>query len=104
MSDLTFVVSDSAPSVVGTLTSAAGTAIDLTNCTVRFQMRLVTDNRFTVDSPAVVTSTTGGLVRYDWGASDLAVAGDYVARWRIYNTSGGSIEHSDPANTITVSQ
>lgn len=102
MSDLTFVVGDDGPSVVGTLTNAASVAIDLTNCTVRFQMRLLTDNRLTVDATATITSTTGGLVRYDWATHDLDVAGEYESRWRIYNTTGGRVEHTDPANTITV--
>ena len=102
MSDLVFVVGDTAPSVVGTLTDAAGAPIDLTNTTVRFQMRLSSEARLAVDASAVITSTTGGLVRYDWATHDLDVAGDYVARWRILSTTGGTVEHTDPANTITV--
>lgn len=102
MSDLTFVQSDDAPSVSGILTDAAGVAINLTTATsVRFQMRLLTDYRFTVDALATVVSPATGSVRYDWAAGDLVTAGDYEMRWRIL-WGDGSIQHSDPANTITV--
>ena len=101
MSDLSFTAGDTAPSVVGTLTNPDGTAFDLTDCSVRFQMRLLTDRRFTVDAAATITNETGGLVRYDWAAGDLATPGDYESRWRIAFL-GGEIEHTLPANTITV--
>ena len=102
MSDLTFVQSDDAPSISGALTDAAGAAINLTTAaSVRFQMRLLTDLRFTVDAAAVIVSAAAGTVRYDWAAGDLATAGEYEARWRII-WGDGSVQHSDPANTITV--
>lgn len=101
MSDLTFVQADDAPSVSGTLTNPDGTPFVLTGATVRFQMRLATDRRFAVDAVATITDDTGGLVRYDWAAGDLAAAGDYVARWKII-LPGGDVQHSDPLNTITV--
>lgn len=102
MADLTFICGDTAPSVVGTLTSPAGLPIDLTNCSVRFQMHRVGELRLSLDAVAVVTSTTGGLVRYDWGAHDLDDPGDYQSRWRILNSVGATVEHTDPVNTITV--
>ena len=101
MSDINLVASDTAPSIVGTLTNVDGTAFDLTGATVRFQMRLLTDLRFTVDASAVITNAAGGLVRYDWAAGNLATPGDYEARWKI-TFSGGTVEHTVPANTITV--
>ncbi len=103
MSDLTFVCGDTSPSVVGTLTSPAGAPIDLTNCTVRFQMHAVGEFRLSLDAVAVITSIAGGLVRYDWAAHDLDIAGDYQTRWRILNSVGATVEHSDPVNAITVS-
>lgn len=103
MSDLTFVVNDTDPSVYGTLTDpVTGLPFDLSGATVRFQMRLVTDRRFTVDAVAVITGlSTAGTVRYDWADGDLATAGDYVSRWQV-TFADGSIQHTDPANTITV--
>lgn len=103
MADLTFTCGDTAPSVVGTLTTTAGAPVNLTGCTVRFQMSRVGEFRYCLDAAAVVTSTTGGLVRYDWGQHDLDDPGQYQSRWRVYNSSGGTVEHSDPVNTISVS-
>ena len=104
MSDASFVASDTAPSLLGTLTNEDGTPYDLTNATsVRFQMRLASDGRFKVNAVATIVSPTEGTVRYDWAAGDLDTPGDYVSRWRIaFNT--GELEHTIPANTITVEQ
>ena len=103
MSDLTFVASDTAPSISGSLTNSAGVAIDLSpaDTAVRFQMRLTSEARFAVDAVAVIVDDTGGKVRYDFVAGDLDSPGDYVARWQI-EWADGQIQHSDPANTITV--
>ena len=102
MADITVVQSDDAPSLFGTLTDAAGDPFDLTDATVRFQMRLATDRRFAVDFAAVVVDAEAGSVRYDWQDGDLAVAGAYAARWRIAFLDG-SVEHTAPENTVTVS-
>ena len=102
MSDISIVSGDTAPPLIGTITNADGTAFDLTGCTVRFQMRLVTEYRWTVDAVATVTSATGGLVSYTFSAADTATPGEYESRWRIFRTADGSIEHTEPANSITV--
>lgn len=103
MSDLTFVAGDDAPSIFGTLTDAAGAAIDLSpaDTSVRFQMRLTSEARFAVDAAAVIVTAVDGKVRYDFVEGDLAYPGDYLARWEIV-WGDGQIQHSDPANTITV--
>jgi hypothetical protein len=101
--DLTFTQGDTAPSVYGDLTNADGTPFDLTDATVHFQMRPSIDRRFSVDGAAVVVGDpTLGSVRYDWVAWDLASAGDFVSHWRI-TFIDSSIEHTIPANSITVS-
>ena len=100
MSDLTFVAYDTAPSVYGSLV-IDGVPLDLTGATVRCQMRLTSDRRFKVDGAAVVLSPTAGTVRYDWGPDDLSTAGEYILRWEV-TFGDGSIQHSEPENTITV--
>jgi hypothetical protein len=102
LSTLTFTCGDTAPSVTGALTTPAGAPVNLAGCTVRFQMSRVGEFRHAVDATAVVTDEAGGLVRYDWAQHDLDDPGSYQSRWRIYATSGGTVEHSDPVNTITV--
>lgn len=101
MADITFVSSDSAPSLFGTLTDSNGDPWDLTDSAVRFQMRSSIDRRFKVDAAAVIVDELTGSVRYDWAPGDLDTPGDYITRWRIL-FSDNSVEHSDPSNTLTV--
>jgi hypothetical protein len=76
------------PAMVG---GAGGpwTAIDLTGCTITFQM-------VGIDGPCcgkVIKGTAtpidvkGGAVSYAWAAGDTDVPGNYKATWTITNTS-----------------
>lgn len=98
---LTLVQNDSAPSVFGHLTDSDGTDINLTGCTVRFQMRESIDNRFQVNAVAVVVDAPTGSVRYDWQAGDLSLVGTFDVRWLI-TFADSSTEHTDPADSIIV--
>ncbi len=101
MSDLSFVASDDQPAIFGTL-AVNGEVLDLTTATsVSFQMRSAIDRRYSVDAPAVIVTANLGAVRYDWAVGDLSAPGDYVMRWQI-NWNDGSIQHTEPENTITV--
>jgi hypothetical protein len=104
MSDLNLVAGDTAPSLFGTLTDpATGEPFNLTDATVRFQMRLLTAGRWTVDSDAeVVGDPTAGDVRYDWIDGDTDTAGEYEARWQITYTSGGEVTHTVPAKSLPI--
>src|SRR5262245_23600217 len=101
MSDLTFVAGDTAPPVTGTILDKDGAPVNLTGATVRFQMRLVIDRRWTVDADAEVVSAPDGTVKYEWETGDLGEPGDYVSRWFVTN-SDTTIEHTTPQNTIAV--
>ena len=101
MADVEFVRGDNGPSLNGTLTDQTGAPVDLTSASVLFQMRLTDDRRFTVNSTAVIVNATAGTVRYDWAAGQLDIAGDYEAQWQV-TFPGGSVQTTDPANTITV--
>lgn len=100
MSDLTFVAGDDAPSIFGTL-AVNSVVVDLTGASVRFQMRLVTDRRFSVDAAAAIVAPTEGTVRYDWVDGDLTTPGEYVSRWQV-TFPDTTVQHSEPENTITV--
>lgn len=102
MSDLQFTQYDTGPSLFGTLT-VAGQAVDLTGCTVKLQMRLETESRVRVEGDAVVVDADTGSVRYDWAEGDLAMVGDYAVRWLI-TYPDQTKQHSDPANSITVTR
>lgn len=100
MSDLSFVAGDTAPSITGTLTNISEADLAAASA-VRFQMRLLTEFRYTVDGVATVTSAAAKEVRYDWAAGDLDTPGDYASRWLVV-FADTTLEHSIPANTITV--
>lgn len=102
MSDLTFVQADTAPSVYGTVTTVAPGDLS-TVASARFQMRLTGEFAYRVDAAAVITasSTLSLSLRYDWAAGDLDTPGDYIMRWELVY-SDGSVQHTEPENTITV--
>ena len=101
MADLSFVSSDDAPSIFGTL-AVDGTVLNLTTATsVYFQMRQSADRRFVVNAAATIVTAALGAVRYDWSPGDLAIPGNYVMRWQI-NWNDGPVQHSDPENTIAI--
>jgi len=99
MSDITLVQYDTAPSLYGTLSNI--TAEELAAAiSIRFQMRRNNTLGLQVDALAAVAS--GSVVRYDWDENDLSMPGEYTARWQI-TRADGTIQHSEPENTITIS-
>jgi Rib/alpha/Esp surface antigen-like repeat protein len=84
------VVGDTGPVITGTIHAAGDTADleDLTNCSVRFQMRRLTDRRLMVDEPADIVTAISGDVRYVMGPNDTAVPGDYGVQWQVTYPDG----------------
>lgn len=83
--ELVFVQGDTAPDI-GAVIHVKGdptTPIDLTNATVRFQMRKTDDRRVTVDAAATIDNAIGGAVVYQWATNDLAIPGDYDVQWEV---------------------
>jgi len=56
---------------------------DLTDATVKFQMRRPDDKRFTVNAVATVTDAPNGYVSYTWAANDLSIPGAYQVQWEV---------------------
>jgi hypothetical protein len=79
---ITIYLGNLSPSLSDTITSA-GTPVDLTGATVQFRMRDEASTTLKIDAAAAVTNAPGGQVRYDWVATDVDTAGDYVAWWRV---------------------
>lgn len=101
MADLTFVQYDTAPTIFGTLV-ADSAPLDLTSATsVRFQMRQANSFRYVIDAAATIVTPAAGAVRYDLVNGDLDNAGSFIARWEVH-FSDGSVQHSEPENTVTV--
>lgn len=91
---LTFVQGDTKPDLRAIIHKLddPSTPLDLTDCTIRFQMRRPDDRRFTVNSPATIADDPEtGQVTYSWQGNDLSVPGDYVGQWEI-TFLGGSVQ------------
>ena len=103
MSERTFVQGDTSPDLTAILHDENDTEIpiNLTGATVKMQMRKADDLRFTINAAAEVVDAETGSVRYQWGANDLAVPGEYLVQWEITH-AGGRIQTTQPPNTITV--
>ena len=84
MSNFQLKQNDTKPSLYANLVQD-GSAVDLADASVTFHMDGV------VNAPAVVTDAANGSVRYDWTATDTAIAGSYRAEFQV-TFSDGSIE------------
>jgi len=89
-SHITHYNGNRSPSLTDTITSD-GVAVNLTGCTVKFQMRLVGSNTLKVDTAATVVSAPAGTVQYDWAAADVNVSGYYVGWWHV-TLPGGTLQ------------
>lgn len=100
---LTFVQGDTAPDITAQIHEEDDplVAVNLTNSSVKFQMRKSDDRRFTVNASATITNAANGLVSYSWGPNDLATPGEYVIQWEV-TYPGGRIQTTAPVETITV--
>lgn len=82
---------DTSPALQATLKDASGTAIDLSGSTVRFHMRQVGATSAKVDAAATVSDADGGVIYYQWSASDTDTIGSFEAEFEV-TFSGGEIE------------
>lgn len=104
MSDLELTQGDTAPDIQYKL-HAAGNAndpVNLTDCSVAFQMRKPDDRRYTVNGDAtIVGDPTDGRVKYEWGPNDLAVPGTYQGQFEV-TYSDAKIQTTKTPITIEV--
>ena len=91
---------DTAPSLSVTL-AQDGVVVDLTGATVLFYMKDEVNNVLLADGTAVVTGATLGTVRYDWLASDTALAGCFPAEFEV-TLSDGKVESFPNDNNLTI--
>jgi hypothetical protein len=100
---LIFVQGDTAPDLLGTIHDADDTEapVDLTDATVRFQMRRADDRKFTINAPAEILDAAEGKVRYRWSVNDLSYPGDYVVQWEV-TYPDSRVQTTATGNTITV--
>jgi hypothetical protein len=100
---LNFVQGDTAPDLNATLhlEEDAESVIDLTDATVRFQMRQANDRRYTVNAEADIIDEEAGTVRYQWAPNDLAQPGEYEAQWEV-TYPDTTIQTTTPPAILTV--
>ena len=89
MADFTIKRNDTKPYLLGTL-QANGAAYDLTGATVKFIMCADGAPLPKVDAPATITNPAGGMVQYNWIASDTDTEGVFNCEWEVTD-SGGEI-------------
>ena len=82
------------PPIAGGAPGGPWTPIDLTGCTVTFQMvgidgsccgKVIKGNATPIDAK-------GGAVSYAWAAGDTDIAGNYRVTWTVTNTASGLTE------------
>lgn len=91
---MTFYIkqNDTAPSIRANLKDGENVAIDLTGATVRFHMRTIGGLTSKVDAAGtIINPTTGGVVQYDWIASDTDTVDSYQAEFEV-TYDNGSVE------------
>lgn len=100
---LNFVQGDTAPDLNATihLEEDPEAPVDLTDASVRFQMRQANDRRYTVDAEADIIDAMAGTVRYQWAPNDLAQPGEYQAQWEI-TFLDSTVQTTTPTQTLTV--
>lgn len=84
---------DTAPSVTGQLTDAAGDPVNLAGAAVRFKMGPKPPNKGGVlNAEAVIVAEATGDVRYDWAEGDLVgIDGDFFAEFEAVLSGGGRV-------------
>lgn len=77
--------------------------VNLTGCTVRFNMRLKTAAAAKVAANAAIVSAATGVVRYQWQGTDTNTSGEYRAEWQVTFPSGQVQTYpNDGYNTIMI--
>jgi len=84
MTDIVLVQGDTRP-VLNAVLMIQGTTtpINLTNCSVKFQMRRSDDKQYTVNGACSVVDAVAGSVSYTLGTNDLNTPGDYVVQFEV---------------------
>lgn len=84
MTDIVLIQGDTRPVINATLhLQGAVTPVNLTNCSVKFQMRRADDKLYTVNGSCSVVNAVAGTVSYSLGANDLNTPGDYVVQFEV---------------------
>jgi hypothetical protein len=100
---LTFVQGNTGPDITAVIHREDDPSVveDLTDATVRFQMRLPEGKTMKVNAQGAITDAVNGKVSYSWGANDLAQHGTFQAQWEV-TYPGGKEQTTSPIVEIEV--
>lgn len=81
---IVLVQGDTRPTIYATLREQGGTTpINLTSCTVRFQMRRADDKVYAINGSCQIVDPVLGRVSYTLAANDLNNHGDFNAQFEV---------------------
>jgi len=84
MANLNLKKDDLRPHVVAYLTDSTGGAVDLSSASgVKFIMKQSGASSTKVDTAAVITTATAGLVSYQWTAGDTDTSGAFLGEFEV---------------------
>lgn len=84
MTSYVLIQGDTRPVINATLhEQGAVTPINLTSCTVKFQMRRSDDKLYTINGACSIVDPVAGTVSYSLGTNDLNTPGDYVVQFEV---------------------
>lgn len=96
------ISTDTSPTLTAIITrDDTMTPLDLTGCTVFFQLRLVDDSRFVVNAVCSITNASAGAVSYTLSDADLDFDGACLARFLVI-FADLKRQHTTPAIAVTV--
>lgn len=99
---IVLVQGDTAPILRGSITNdETGGPLNLSGCTVFFQMRKKDDTRYTVNAETDITSAIDGRVAYTLAANDLNTPGEYQAQFEVHYADA-TVQTTHNLTTITV--
>lgn len=78
------------PTYTDTILDASGSALNLTDATVKFVMRSLANAAATVNAAATIVNASTGQVSFTFTAADTAIAGLYMAQWIVTESGGGT--------------
>ena len=85
-------VGDTKPDLQVSLKDGDGNGVDVTGATVKFSMLLEGGTTLTINEGTVTLVTpASGIVKYQWTAPDVALAGTFLGEFEV-TYSGGGIE------------
>ena len=103
MADDILVAGDTGPAITGVI-HKKGKPLeveDLTNATVKFQMRLAKQRDLMVDADADILVAASGTVSYEPDVNDTAIPGDYLYQWQV-TFPGGKKQTTYEAKPLTI--